>query len=59
MGQPTYTPDPEKVLARIIKAELGIVVAPEALRIFIRANWSRVSSLAHDIHQQPRREGIE
>lgn len=52
MGKP-FTADPEapeKAMARLIKSELGIDIAPEALRILIRAKWNRIQGLAHAIH---------
>lgn len=50
MGMGGNTPQPERSLARIIAADLGLTIAPEAIRMFIRKNWSRLSALAHDIH---------
>lgn len=40
-------------LARLMERQLGYVdghIDPIALRLFIRAYWSRVSSCAHTIH---------
>ena len=52
MGKP-INPEfeaPEKAMARLIKSELGIEIAPEAIRILIRAKWNRIQGLAHAIH---------
>lgn len=51
MGPPSYNSEPpEANLAALIRRELGISIDKAALRIFIRANWSTVQSLAHAIH---------
>lgn len=42
---------PEKSLATMLKSDLGLEVNPQALRMFVRARWSRVSKLAHAIHE--------
>lgn len=41
---------PEVLLAKEFSNELGIDINPQALRIFIRSKWSRISTLAHSIH---------
>lgn len=42
---------PEVLLAKMFKEDLGIEVDPQALRMFIRFRWGRVSVLAHTIHE--------
>ena len=42
--------DPEIRLANLIKEELNVDINPQALRMFIRSKWNRVSVLAHSIH---------
>lgn len=42
--------DPEKLLAREFKDELGVDINPQALRMFIRSRWHRISTLSHAIH---------
>ena len=41
---------PEVLLAREMCRELGVDVNSQALRMFIRSRWSRISVLAHEIH---------
>jgi hypothetical protein len=43
-----YTP--EETLANLVKADLGVTINPQALRMFIRSRWARVSKAAHEIH---------
>lgn len=43
-------------LARLMERQLGYPeghIDPIALRLFIRAYWSRVSKYAHTIHEEP------
>ena len=45
---------PAKDLARLMERELGYCyghIDPIALRLFIQAHWSKVSLLAHAIHE--------
>lgn len=48
-------PEPEKhpevLLAKMFKEDLGVEIDPQALRMFIRFRWGRVSALAHIIHE--------
>jgi hypothetical protein len=47
--------DAGKELARLMERQLGYVegrIDNIALRLFIRAYWSRVSTLAHIIHDE-------
>lgn len=41
---------PEFLLARLIQSDLGVGVNPQALRMFVRSRWSKLSPLAHSIH---------
>lgn len=42
---------PEKVLAAMMARDLGVTVEPRTLRLFLQARWSKVSALAHRIHE--------
>lgn len=46
----TTTIRPEFRLKALIAKDLGIDLAPEALRMFIRHNWITLKTLAHEIH---------
>jgi len=51
------TPDlrfPEERLADLIYREAGVKIDKHVIRMFIRANWSKVSALAHAIHEMER-----
>lgn len=41
---------PEILLAKAFKDDLGVDINPQAMRMFIRMRWKRVSTLAHKIH---------
>lgn len=41
---------PQNALAELINRELDVTVDAAALRLFIRANWGEVTTLAHAIH---------
>lgn len=56
MGTMSARSKPEKALAELVEREMGIVIPPAALRMFIRAHWKEVQGLAHDIHGTPLRE---
>lgn len=43
-------PPPEVDLADMLRNELGVEVNHQALRLFVRYHWPRVSILAHAIH---------
>lgn len=43
-------PPPEERMATMIKEDLGITVNPQALRMFIRMRWARLSKAAHEVH---------
>ena len=42
--------EPEKLLAELFKDDLNVDIHPQALRMFIRTRWSRISTLAHNNH---------
>lgn len=41
---------PEHELSSIMERELGVTIHPQALRMFIRANWRELVKHAHRIH---------
>jgi hypothetical protein len=41
---------PETRIADAFRRELGVHINPQALRIFIRKEWSTISKAAHEIH---------
>ena len=45
-----YVGTPEEKLAQLMVADLNVQVPPRELRMFIRANWRRISALSHAIH---------
>lgn len=48
----TFKPEkPEKLLAKMFKEDLNVDIEPQALRMFIRMRWDRVSATAHAIHE--------
>lgn len=42
---------PEQSLSELMHRELDVDIDPVALKLFIRAYWSRVSAYAHSIHE--------
>jgi len=46
------SPKAEITLSRLIEKETGASIEPKLLRLFIKAKWSRVTTLAHSIHEQ-------
>jgi hypothetical protein len=50
MSGGAYVPSPEEQLATLMQNDLGVTVTPRELRMFIRANWRKVSAFAHAIH---------
>jgi len=42
---------PEVFLAKLLKDDLGVEINPQALRMFIRAQWGNISACAHKIHE--------
>jgi hypothetical protein len=42
----------EDQIADLMRKEMGVQINPQALRMFIRANWRSVSVLAHCIHDE-------
>jgi hypothetical protein len=47
-----YTPEPppEERIAKMLKDDLGVSVNAQALRMFIRTRWARLSKAAHEVH---------
>jgi hypothetical protein len=48
-------PEAARQLARLMERQLGYVeghIDPVALRLFVRAYWSRIAPLAHAIHDE-------
>jgi hypothetical protein len=43
-------PPPEDRIAKMVRDDLGVSVNPQALRMFIRTRWARLSKAAHEIH---------
>lgn len=50
MSSGSFEKEPEHALADLMARDLGVTVTPRELRMFIRANWRKVSALAHAIH---------
>lgn len=50
MAGGSYEPTPEQSLADLMSRDLGVTIIPRELRMFIRANWRKVSVYAHAIH---------
>ncbi len=44
----------EIVIAEMFKQDLGVDINPQALRIFLRTRWDRLSPLAHRIQDGKR-----
>lgn len=44
----------EELLARMFKEDLGVRVEPQAMRMFVRSRWERLTTLAHRIHEGKR-----
>lgn len=42
---------PEQRLADLMRADLGTTCSAREIRMFIRANWKRVTAYAHAIHE--------
>jgi hypothetical protein len=52
-ARPAGAKEAAEKLARLMERQLGYVdghIDPIALRLFIRAYWSRISACAHTIH---------
>lgn len=43
---------PHEKLCDLLKRETGSSVDPLMMRLFIKHHWSKVSKLAHDIHDE-------
>jgi len=42
----------QEKLATLMLREMDVEVNPKVLRMFIRAHWTKISLLAHAIHEQ-------
>ena len=41
---------PEQQLAELMRVDLGTTCAAREVRMFVRANWRKITRLAHAIH---------
>lgn len=44
----------EQLMVDMIRADLGVVIEPQAWRMFLRHRFDRMSTLAHRIHDGKR-----
>lgn len=44
----------EQIMVNMIREDLGVVIEPQAWRMFIRARWGKLMPLAHRIHEGKR-----
>lgn len=44
---------PHDKLAELMSRELGASINAPALRLFLKHHWSKVSVLAHAVHDEP------
>ncbi len=44
----------EQIMVEMIRDDLGVVIDPQAWRMFIRHRFARISPLAHRIHDGKR-----
>jgi hypothetical protein len=44
----------EQIMVDIIRADLGVIIEPQAWRMFLRHRFDRMSTLAHRIHDGKR-----
>lgn len=42
---------PAELLSLLIAKETGANIDPKLLRLFIKAKWDRITTLAHTIHE--------
>lgn len=50
MSGGSYEASPEEKLADLMNRDLGTRLQPREIRMFIRANWRKVSAYSHAIH---------
>jgi hypothetical protein len=43
---------PDKRLSALIAKEMGVVIDPNLLRLFILAHWGKIAALGHKIHDR-------
>lgn len=48
---------PEDALSRLLKSGTDTSISPLVLKLFILAHWSKVSKLAHEIHEEGKLNG--
>lgn len=48
--QPSNKKAAEDLLSKLFRDDLGVEINAQALRMFIRSRWERISTLAHAIH---------
>ena len=53
-GEYVETRTSEKVMVDTIREDLGVVIDPQAWRIFIQHRWERLAPFAHRIHDGKR-----
>jgi hypothetical protein len=41
---------PEQRICDMLREDLNLTVHPQALRMFVRTRWARLSKAAHEIH---------
>lgn len=41
---------PEERITKMLKDDLGVTINSQALRMFIRTRWARLSKAAHEVH---------
>jgi hypothetical protein len=44
----------ERILSDLFREDLGVFIEPQALRMFVRTRFGRLSPLAHRIHDGKR-----
>lgn len=44
--------DPGIAFSRLLRSKTGAEIEPRVLRLFLAAHWSKVSKLAHAVHEQ-------
>jgi len=50
MSGGAYVESPEQKLASLMNRDLGTTLEAREIRMFIRANWRKVSAYSHAIH---------
>lgn len=55
-GVPGGYLSPEAVIVDLMKRDLGVVIDPRLMKMFIRVNWNKLAKCAHQIHEEERPE---